>query len=145
MAENANLQGSKVNHSGRKTFATTLLQNGRPITAVAQLGGWKNVGTLTHYLVPSRQQQQEASHTISSVMLSDLQEENTINVEESSTINDQAMNPTNTLVNTNISNNQNSNKHDNPLALLCGATVLGGVMNINVYSRDRKSTINCSQ
>ena len=78
-------------------------------------------------------------------MLSDLQEENTINVEESSTINDQAMNPSNTLVNTNISNNHNSNKHDNPLALLGGATVLGGVMNINVYSRDRKSTINCSQ
>jgi hypothetical protein len=65
--------------------------------------------------VPSRQQQQEASHTISSVMLSDLQEENTINMEESSIINDQAMNPTNTLVNTNISNNQKSNKHDNPL------------------------------
>ena len=78
-------------------------------------------------------------------MLSDLQEENTINVEESSTINDQAMNPTNTLVNTNISNNHNSNKHDNPLALFGGATVLGGVMNISVYSRDRKSTINCSQ
>ena len=91
MAENANLQ---VNHSGRKTFATTLLQNGRPITAVAQLEGWKNVGTVTHYVVPSRQQQQEASYTISSVMLSDLQVENTINVEESSTINDQAMNPT---------------------------------------------------
>ena len=143
MAENANLQGSKVNHSGRKTFATTLLQNGRPITAVAQLEGWKNVGTLTHYLVLSRQQQQEASHTISSVMLSDLQVENTINVEESSTINDQAMNPTNTLVNINIS--QNSNKHDNPLALFGGATVLGGVININVYSGDRKSTINCSQ
>jgi hypothetical protein len=51
------------------------------------------------------------AHTISSVMLSDLQEENTVNVEESSTINNQAMNPTNILVNTNISNNHNSNKH----------------------------------
>ena len=36
-------------------------------------------------------------------------------------------------------------KHDNPLALFCGATVSGGVININVYSGDRKSTINCSQ
>ena len=105
MAEKANLQGRKVNHSGRKTFTTTLLQNGRPITEVAQLGSWKNVGTLTHYSAPSLQQQQEPSHIIYSVMLSDLQEENTVNVEESSNINDQAMNPTNTLVNTNISNN----------------------------------------
>jgi hypothetical protein len=78
-------------------------------------------------------------------MLSDLQEENTVNVEESSTINNQAMNPTNTLVNTNISNNQNPNKHDNPLALVCGATASDGVININVYSGERKSTINSSQ
>lgn len=35
MAEKENLQVRKVNHSGRKTFATTLLQNGRPITEVA--------------------------------------------------------------------------------------------------------------
>ena len=128
-----------------KDLCATLLQNGRPITEVAKLGGWKNVGTLTHYSAPSLQQQQEVSHTISSVMLSNLQEENTVNVEESSTINNQAMNPTNILVNTNISNNHNSNKHDNPLALFCGATVSGGVININVYSGDRKSTITCSK
>ena len=36
-------------------------------------------------------------------------------------------------------------KYDNPLALFCGATVSGGVININVYSGDRKSTIICSQ
>ena len=36
-------------------------------------------------------------------------------------------------------------KHDNPLVLFCGTTVSGGVININVYSGDRKSTINYSQ
>jgi len=44
-------------------------------------------------------------------MLSDLQEENTVNVDDSSTMHDQAMNPTNTntLVHTTISDNQNAN------------------------------------
>ena len=35
----ADLYGRKVNHSTRKTFATTLLQSDRPITEVAQLEG----------------------------------------------------------------------------------------------------------
>ncbi|VDI55594.1 Hypothetical predicted protein [Mytilus galloprovincialis] len=39
MAEKGKLQGRKVNHSGRKTFATALLQSGKPVTEVAQLGG----------------------------------------------------------------------------------------------------------
>ena len=90
MAERANIQGRKVNHSGRKTFATTLLQNGRPITEVAQLGGWMNA-------------------------------------------------------NINNTSNQMANKHDNPMSLFCGATVTGGIININVYSGERKHTINCSQ
>lgn len=154
MAEKANLQGRKVNHSGRKTFATTLLQNGRPITEVAQLGGWKNVGTLTHYSVPSIKQQEGASHTISSVMLSDNAEEVQpldVVIEEPSNETDQALYPanstTNTQVNANINktNNQMANKHDNPMSLFCGANVTGGVININVYSGERKHTINCSQ
>jgi hypothetical protein len=53
MALTAELYGKKVNHSTRKTFATTLRQSDRPITEVAQLGGWKSVSTLTHYNVPS--------------------------------------------------------------------------------------------
>ncbi|XP_076075713.1 uncharacterized protein KIAA1958-like [Mytilus galloprovincialis] len=53
MAEKGRLQGRKVNHSGRKTFATALLQSGKPVTEVAQLGGWKNIGSLNHFSVPS--------------------------------------------------------------------------------------------
>jgi hypothetical protein len=154
MAEKANLQGPKVNHSGRKSFATTLLQNGRLITEVAQLGGWKNVGTLMHYSVASIKQQEEASHTISSVMLYDNAEEVQpldVIIDEPPTESDQALYPanssTNTLVNANINNtnNQMANKHENPMSLFCGATVTGGVININVYFGERKHTINCSQ
>ena len=50
-----------MNHSTRKTFATTLRQSDRPITEVAQLGGWKSVSTLTHYNVLSIKQQSKAS------------------------------------------------------------------------------------
>ena len=69
MAEDGNLVGRKVNHSVRKTFATALLQNGNHITEVAQLGGWKSVASLTHYSVPSAKQQEQASQTISSVLI----------------------------------------------------------------------------
>jgi len=71
MVEKGNIQRPKVNHSGRKTFATTLLQGGKPITEVAQLGGWINIGSLMHYSVPSIKQQEEAPHTISSALIPD--------------------------------------------------------------------------
>ena len=61
MVLTAELYGRKVNHSTRKTFATTLRQSDRPITEVAQLGGWTSVSTLTHYNVPSIKQQSKAS------------------------------------------------------------------------------------
>ena len=69
MAEDGNLVGRKVIHSGRKTFATALLQNGNSITEVAQLGGWKSVASLTHYSVPSAKQQEQASKTISNMLV----------------------------------------------------------------------------
>ena len=34
MTEKGNLQGRKLDHSVRKTIATTLLQGGKPITEV---------------------------------------------------------------------------------------------------------------
>lgn len=67
MASNAELSGRKVNHSTRKTFATTLLQSDRPITEVAQLGVRKSVFTLTHYNVPSIKQQSKASKILSEI------------------------------------------------------------------------------
>lgn len=69
MAKEGNLEGRKVNHSGRKTFATTLIQNGNPVTEVAQLGGWKSISSLTHYAVPSAEQQERASNTISNLLV----------------------------------------------------------------------------
>jgi hypothetical protein len=42
MVLTAELYGRKVNHSTRKTFATTLRQSDRPITEVAQLGGLRS-------------------------------------------------------------------------------------------------------
>ncbi|CAG2216914.1 unnamed protein product [Mytilus edulis] len=146
MAEKGDLQGRKVNHSGRKTFATTLLQNGRPANEVAQLGGWKGISTLTHYSVPSIEQQQQASHTISKVMLPNSDLQTTSDSEEPCELSN-----SNTLVHNNLNanvsntNNQTANKHDNPMAMFAGATITGGVFNINIYSGERKNTINCSQ
>ena len=45
------------------------MQGGKPITEAAQLGDWTNIESLYHYSVPSIKQQEEASHTISSVMI----------------------------------------------------------------------------
>ncbi|XP_063418164.1 uncharacterized protein LOC134700948 [Mytilus trossulus] len=69
MAEAAQLYGRKVNHSTRKTFATSLLHSERPPTEVAQLGGWKGISTLTHYNFPSMKQQDQASNIISNVVI----------------------------------------------------------------------------
>ncbi|XP_076070355.1 uncharacterized protein KIAA1958-like [Mytilus galloprovincialis] len=69
MAEAAQLYGRKVNHSTRKTFATSLLHSERLPTEVAQLGGWKGISTLTHYNFPSMKQQDQASNIISNVVI----------------------------------------------------------------------------
>ena len=39
LAEKGELEGRNVNHSTSKTFATTLIQAGRPPTEVAHLAG----------------------------------------------------------------------------------------------------------
>ena len=69
MATDAKLSGRKVNHSTRKTFATTLLHSDRANTEVAQLGGWKSIQSLNEYSVPSCNQQKQASDILSSIML----------------------------------------------------------------------------
>jgi hypothetical protein len=77
--------------------------------------------------VPSIKQQEEASDTISSVMLSDNAEEVQpldVIIEEPPTETDQALYPAHssihTQVNANINNtnNQMANKHDNPVTIL---------------------------
>ena len=53
MADKGGLMGRNVNHSIRKTFATSLVQAGLPPTEVAHSGGWKNIQTINEYSVPS--------------------------------------------------------------------------------------------
>ncbi|CAC5410049.1 unnamed protein product [Mytilus coruscus] len=69
MAVTAEVYGRKVNHSTRKTFVTTLFQSERPVTEVAQLGGWKSISTLTHYNIPSIKQQSKASKILSEITI----------------------------------------------------------------------------
>ncbi|KAJ8299148.1 hypothetical protein KUTeg_023208 [Tegillarca granosa] len=68
LANKGNLQGRKVNYSARKTFASTLIHSKVPPTEVAQLGGWKNVGIVNNYSVPSMEQQEIASNILSDVV-----------------------------------------------------------------------------
>ncbi|VDI46949.1 Hypothetical predicted protein [Mytilus galloprovincialis] len=161
MAEKGKLQGRKVNHSGRKTFATALLQSGKPVTEVAQLGGWKNIGSLNHYSVPSVKQQEEASHTISSVMIPESPENM---YHDSSDIADGQIGEivhqpcsivpivesgSSVAQMTNLSSNQmqshsESEKQDNPLSLFFGAVISGGTININIVSSSNKKRKTCT-
>jgi len=69
MAEKVQLESRKVNHSSRKTFATTLLHGGTPITEVAALRGWKRIESIKHYATPTVKEQEKASETLSSIMV----------------------------------------------------------------------------
>ena len=69
MAAKSQLEGRKVNHSVRKTFGTALLNGGRPLTEVADLGGWKSVESVKSYVTPSLKEQEKASDTISTILI----------------------------------------------------------------------------
>ncbi|CAC5407715.1 unnamed protein product [Mytilus coruscus] len=101
-------------------------------------GGWKGIGTVTHYSVPSIEQQQQA-HTISKVIMpySDLQ--TTSDSEELCELSNSNILVHNNL-NANVSdtNNQTANKHDNPMSMFSGATITGSGFNINIYSGEIK-------
>ena len=167
MANQAQLSGRKVNHSTRKTFASTLLQSDRPVTEVAQLGGWKSVSTLNHYNTPSIKQQNVASEIIAQTAIPDL-DENTNNTNEHSSDIEYADVTCNTVVrdeNFNITDEITVEKYcppasqlhsvnssmlavknrqeSNPFNILCGASVTGGTVNINIFSGKRK--FECSQ
>ena len=88
LAVDGNLKGRKVNHSTRKTFATTLVHAGLPPTEVAQLGGWKNLQSINDYSVPSIDQQCAASSVLSNTITP--QSENKENVLESTCTTDNA-------------------------------------------------------
>ncbi|XP_071139884.1 uncharacterized protein [Mytilus edulis] len=176
MAETAELYGRKVNHSTRKTFATTLLQSERPVTEVAQLGGWKSISTLTHYNIPSIKQQCKASEILTKMTTPERSDEldavnlmnepehsfDTVIVNEPEHSFDTGPNDNNTdninkeletvIEKENIPNpifSQSSSmnskmistatrKESNPFSVLCGATITGGVINLNIYSGKRK-------
>ena len=57
MSEQAGFKRRHVNHSGRKTCITKLLDTKTPPTEVAQLSGHKNLMSLNHYNTVSLQKQ----------------------------------------------------------------------------------------
>ena len=67
MAAQGELEGRLVNHSARRTFATTLRESGISPNEIAQLGVWKNVQSVNHYSVPSLKAQEKASKTLSTL------------------------------------------------------------------------------
>lgn len=108
---------------------------------------------MTNYNVPSLKQQNKASTILSEIMLPE-----TSNIDD--VVNDQTehknntpaienvavdiQNPTNSQsVINNLNSNTNSNliasrKDTNPFSILCGATISGGVINLNIFSGKRK-------
>ena len=87
MAAKSQLEGRIVNHSSRKTFGTTLLHGGTPLTEVADLGGWKSIESVKHYVTPSIKQQEKASSKLSSVLLPSVSENSeTENIDPNSDI-----------------------------------------------------------
>lgn len=64
MSEKAGFTARHVNHSGRKTCITKLLDADKPPTEVAQLSGHKNIQSLNHYNTVSLQKQMEMSSIV---------------------------------------------------------------------------------
>ena len=66
MSEEAGFQARHVNHSGRKTSISNLLDAGCHPTEVAQLSGHKNLMSLNHYHSVNIDKQQQMSNIIHS-------------------------------------------------------------------------------
>ncbi|KAL4216904.1 hypothetical protein ACF0H5_023364 [Mactra antiquata] len=147
LAEKGDLQGRKVNHSTRKTFATALVQAGWPPTEVAHLGGWKSVQTINQYSTPSLEQQAQASDIISDIMLPSGSTENYVQQNPSTSVKPAANVLSEISPNVNTSNMLDASKsissnvskqQSNPFAVLCGEHITGGTFNINIVSGKRK-------
>lgn len=152
MAEQGNLEGRKVNHSGRKTFATTLIQNGNPVTEVAQLGGWKSISSLTHYAVPSAEQQERASSTISNILVPPCNDMES-NAAEKPEMGDIDANNNNNIsvvdlipvvnaginqVSTSCNKVQTNESEKRDMCLFQNAVISGGTININIVTGSNK-------
>ena len=132
------IKGRKVNHSTRKTFATSLVQAGVPPTEIAQLGGWKNVQSINEYAVPSIEQQEKSSNILSNILLPD----------NSENMSSEVMLPepekhveSNSLIhNAKRSSSYETSNYESqlPFCLFRGATISGGTININVMPSQKK-------
>ncbi|XP_060590360.1 uncharacterized protein LOC132745448 isoform X1 [Ruditapes philippinarum] len=158
LAEKGQLEGRKVNHSTRKTFAQILVQAGRPPTEIAHLGGWKNLQTLNVFSTPTLEQQAQASDILSDHMRPSSRNDfvtqchvQTIEHKNTSVLADikPIMNTNYTCNTLDASRSVSSNvskQHSNPFAVLCGAYISGGTFNINFVSGKRKfSDVGSSQ
>lgn len=145
LAETGGLEGRKVNHSTRKTFATTLIQAGRPPTEVAHLAGWKNVQTVNEYSVPSLQQQEQTSDIISTVMMPSVETNEPPAVLMSECNELCSKENDDPVAKSSYQSMSFSNKlNTQPCAFLCGANISGGTININIFS-GKNSQITNSQ
>jgi hypothetical protein len=131
------IAGRKTSHSARKTFATTLVDSNVPHNEICQLGGWKNVSTVSHYAKPSLAKQKTASHMLSEVISPSSEEKENHEIE--SPVSPQAYElsvpaTADTGVSSGLSSIQSlsSTNSSNPLSLLAGAAISGEVFNINI-------------
>ena len=132
MADQGGLTGRKVNHSTRKTFATTLVHTGLPPTEVAHLGGWKNIQTINEYSAPSVKQQEEASNLLSNVLVPCHQSNHAQEVERPPTDqNYHCRSQTQTAT-------CNKQSAENPLSFFSGASISGGNITINIMSSKKR-------
>lgn len=157
MAEKGGLPGRKVNHSTRKTFATTLVHAGLPPTEIAHLGGWKNIQTINEYSVPSVKQQEDASNIISNILVpcdtSNLVqcESNELETPNAFQCSEQETTTTDLNYNYTVQRSQTMTCNklksaENPLSFFSGASISGGNITINLIpSRKRKLEVtSCS-
>ena len=159
ISKKGELMGRKVNHSTRKTFATTLVQAGLPPTEIAHLGGWKNIQTINEYSVPSIKQQEAASKVISNVLVpkdmnatpqndsveieNDIISESSVSLPENSSDTVLFERKSRCISETKTCQ-QKAHMSDNPLSILSGATITGNVT-VNVMpSRKRKYEVSSS-
>ena len=135
MAEKGNLEGRLVNHSTRKTFATSLREAGVTPNEIAQLGGWKNLQSINHYSVPSMKTQKTASKALSSIYYHDGPvDDGKENCPMTTSLQSRKLTQYDCQSTTACTSALST-----PLALFPGANISGGVINVNVSTASESS------
>ena len=126
MAKLGGLEGRLVNHSTRKTFATSLRDAGVSPNEIAQLGGWKNVQSINDYSVPSIKTQESVSNTLATLSKS---RKSPISVVSGEKENTEA-----------ISQTSATRTHSSLTSLFPAANISGGKITININPANNSTT-----